>query len=68
MWLDIECPKCGYLEYIQLVDAKTEKTVFCHNCKVSIQLLDNEASVSQGIEGITKAINDINTIFKQFGK
>lgn len=26
-WIEIECPKCGYQDQIQLIDAKTEKTI-----------------------------------------
>lgn len=67
-WIDFECPKCGYIDVIQLIDAKTEKTVFCHNCKVSIELSDSEASVHQGIEAINKALKNLDNVFKSFGK
>jgi Zn ribbon nucleic-acid-binding protein len=52
----MECPKCGYQDEIQLIDAKTEKTVFCHNCKCQIKLYDNEASVHSGIDSMNNAI------------
>lgn len=68
IWVDIECPKCGYLDNIQLVDAKTEMTVYCHNCKVSIKLSDSEASVHQGINNISNSIKELENLFKNFGK
>jgi len=67
-WIDIECPKCGYQLEIQLIDAKTEKTIFCHNCKIGIRLQDSEASVHNSIESINHAINELENIFKIFGK
>ncbi len=67
-WVDMECPSCGYQDEVQLVDVKTEKTVYCHNCKESIMLLDNEASVHHGIEAINSSINKLEKAFKIFGK
>jgi hypothetical protein len=68
MWVEINCPRCGYIDEIQLIDAKTEKTIFCHNCKVNIKLSDNEASVHSGINNINSALNELENIFKKFGK
>jgi transcription elongation factor Elf1 len=67
-WIEIDCPKCGYAAEVQLVDVKTEKTIFCHNCKVSIKLSDNEASVNSGIESMNNAMNGLEKLFKNFGK
>lgn len=67
-WVDIDCPKCNYQDEIQLIDAKSEKIIFCNNCKVSIQLKDNEASVHCSIEQINKAFKSLDDIFKNFGK
>jgi transcription elongation factor Elf1 len=67
-WFDFNCPKCGYIETAQLVDVKTERTVYCHNCKISIKLIDNESSSHQGIEKINKSLKDLENLFKNFGK
>jgi Zn ribbon nucleic-acid-binding protein len=67
-WVEIECPNCNYQDTIQLLDAKTERRVFCHNCKCSIQLQDSNASVHSGIESIEDAMKDLNNTFKNFGK
>ena len=58
-WVDMECPNCGYEDIIQLIDMKTEKNVFCHNCKANIKLLDDHASVYSGIESINATINKL---------
>ena len=45
------------------VDVKTEKTIFCHNCKVNIKLSDNEASVKTGIDNMSNALKKLeNTL------
>ena len=68
MWVDMECPKCGYPDVIQLIDAKTEKTVFCHNCKINIKLTDSDASVHSSVNSINNALNELDNIFKNLGK
>lgn len=67
-WVDIECPKCNYQDGVQLVDVRTEKSVFCNNCKSIIQLQDSEASVYTGVESINNALKDLDDLFKNFGK
>ena len=58
-WIDIECPKCGYKYVVQLIDVKTERIVFCHNCKSSIQLIDEKASTYTGINNINNALKTL---------
>lgn len=67
-WIDIECPNCKYIDEIQLIDAKIEKLLFCNNCKIKIQLQDQEGSVYSGIETINNAFKDLEKLFKNFGK
>jgi len=67
-WLIIECPYCNYQGEIQLIDAKSNKTIFCHNCKVSIHLKDETASVYTGIENINKAFKDLENLCKKFSR
>lgn len=68
IWVDFECPKCKYRDDVQLIDVKTEKTIFCHNCKVNIQLSDSEASVHTGIESMSNALKELEKTLKNFGK
>jgi len=65
-WIDFECPKCGYSDMIQLVDVRSEKIVFCHNCKISIELSDSEASVHQGIESIHRSLKQLENLINNF--
>lgn len=68
IWIDIECPKCKYQDEIQLIDSKTEKSIFCNNCKSIIQLHDSDGSVHTGVESINNAVKDLEDLFKNFGK
>lgn len=68
IWIDIACPKCKYTDIIQLVDVKTEKIIYCHNCKVSIQLKDSEASSHQATNRINNTLKNIEDILRKFGR
>lgn len=68
VWVEIECPNCKYQDEVQLVDAKTERTIFCHNCKINIELKDGDASVHSGIESINEAMKEFERALKNFGK
>lgn len=65
IWVDFNCPKCNYADSVQLVDVKSEKTIFCNNCKIKIHLTDNEASVHSGIDKMTKSLNDLEKTLKK---
>lgn len=67
-WVDIECPKCQYMDSIQLIDVKSEKTIFCHNCKVRIELSDGQASVHNAIDSINNSLKELENVFKNFRK
>jgi hypothetical protein len=56
------------MDFIQLIDAKSEKTVYCNNCKVSILLSDSEASVHQGLQSTNSSLKQLENLFKNFGK
>lgn len=66
-WISIECPKCGYQDEIQLIEARLESTIYCHNCKTLIKLVDEGASIHSGKEAISKSINDLQKLFKSLG-
>lgn len=62
--MSINCPKCNYSFDIQLKDAKLESTVYCPNCKISIELVDANASAARSIDSIESALNDLNKTLK----
>ncbi|HNQ67967.1 MAG TPA: hypothetical protein PKN32_06295 [Bacteroidales bacterium] len=63
-WISINCPKCDYSIDIQLRDAMIESTVYCHNCKISIKLLDGSASASRNIKSIENKLDELNRTLK----
>lgn len=68
IWIDIECPNCKYLDEVQLIDVKSEKEIFCNNCKCRIHLNDSDGSVHNGIESMNNALKKLENAFKKFGK
>lgn len=68
MWIDINCPKCKYGIQIQLIDVKNEAVIYCHNCKSSIHLKDNDASSHKGVSDINNAFDKLNKTLKNLGK
>jgi len=63
-WIEINCPKCGYGVNVQFIDVKTEKAVFCHNCKISIKLIDSNASTYTSVNNLNKAMSDLENTLK----
>lgn len=68
VWVDIYCPKCKYKFEIQMIDARLESKVYCHNCKCIIQLKDSDASVHTSTRDINEALNDLEKTFKNIFK
>lgn len=66
LWIDYSCPSCSYQDQVQLIDIKTEKTIFCHNCKISIKLIDSNGSSHTAINDINNALNDLENLLKNF--
>lgn len=64
IWIEIYCPKCQYQIDVQLIDVKNEKTIFCHNCKININLIDKEASTHKGVENINTSLKNLEKQFK----
>lgn len=67
-WITFKCPKCKYQDDIQLIDIKTEKVIYCPNCKISIQLKDHDASVHGSIDSMNAMMKNLQNLFKNFGK
>lgn len=44
LYVTIPCPSCDYEIDVELLSVRLEESVFCPCCKVSIQLVDADAS------------------------
>jgi len=63
-WFEFYCPQCGYQNDAQIFDIKYEANIFCSNCKLDIQLKDENVSVQSEINKIDSLMNDLNNFFK----
>jgi Zn finger protein HypA/HybF involved in hydrogenase expression len=67
-WIEINCPKCTYSFEIQMIDVRLETINYCPNCKCSIQLKDQNASVYTSTNDINNALNELDKTIKNLFK
>ena len=68
LFIDVNCPKCGYGMDVELRSVELQERVFCSCCKVVIQLVDADASLYGAQEEIDSAINDLQRHFKKLNE
>ncbi len=68
LFVTLNCPKCGYGMDVELLSVRLQTIVFCPCCKVTIQLVDADASVHGGQEDVESAINDLEREIKKLNK
>ena len=56
LFLPLECPNCNYGMDVELLSVRLEATIFCPCCKITIQLVDADASVHGSQKEIESAI------------
>ena len=61
LFVTLACPKCSYEMDVEILSARLEETVFCPCCKVTIQLVDADASVHGAQEEIESALKDFES-------
>ena len=49
-FVQFACPRCEYVQDVQLLDARLERRIFCPGCKSIIQLVDQDASTHTALE------------------
>lgn len=64
VFVQTPCPRCDYMLDVQLADVRLQRRVYCPACKVAIQLVDQHASVSTGLDQVESAMNDL---IRKFG-
>jgi phage FluMu protein Com len=57
--VEIACPRCGYVQDVQLLDARLERRIFCPACKWAIQIVDDSASLHTSLERADQALKDL---------
>ena len=64
LFVNVNCPNCGYGMDVQLLSAYLQEMIFCPCCKVKIQLVDHEASLHGALEDTKLAINRLQREIK----
>ena len=65
LFVTLACPKCSYEIDVELLSVRLEATTFCPCCKVTVQLVDADASVHGTQEKIESALKDLESQFKE---
>jgi len=66
-FVDLACPRCRYAFDVQLLDVRLQARVFCPNCKVGVQLVDEEATAEVGLRKVNRAVSDLERALRQLG-
>ena len=67
-WIQIECPRCGFAFEITLRDVRLEEICYCHNCKCSVQIVDNYSSAHTGLNQMNDALRSLENTFNNLFK
>lgn len=62
-WIQVACPQCGYESDVTLLDVRLQSRVFCHNCKVIINIIDNNVEVYKAVNDVDRMLRNL---FKRF--
>lgn len=68
LFLTLACPKCNYGMEVELLAVRLEATVFCPCCKVTVQLVDADASVHGSQNEIQAALKDFESQLKDLNR
>ena len=67
-WMEFNCPNCKYAVSVMLRSVKLQETCYCHNCKKSINLIDNDASTHVAIQKVDQGFDKLNKALKKLFK
>ena len=65
LFVTLVCPKCNYEMDVELLTVRLETTTFCPCCKVTIQLVDADASAHIAQKEIESALKDFESQLKK---
>jgi phage FluMu protein Com len=67
-FVDISCPRCGYIRDVEFLDVRLERRIFCPACKAVIELKDGGASVDASFESVDRAMGDLMKTLDKLGR
>ena len=68
LFVALGCSNCNYGMDVELLSVRLEERIFCPCCKVTIQLVDADASVHVAQEEIESAMKDFERDLKKLNK
>ena len=68
LFVTLGCPNCDYGMDVELLSIRLEESIFCPCCKITIQMIDADASVHGAQEEIESAIKDFESNLKKLNK
>ena len=68
LFVTVACPNCNYGMDVELLSVRLEATTFCPCCKVTIQLVDADASVHGAQEEIESAMKDFENQLRKLNR
>ena len=66
--IEAQCPRCGFYNPFQVRDIAVETPVICRGCKGLIRQIDHMGEAQQALRKINKALQDLEEVFKKFGR
>ena len=57
LFVNVDCPNCGYGVDVQVLSVRLEASIYCPCCKLSIRLVEREASVHGAEDDMDLALN-----------
>ena len=68
LFVTLACPNCNYGMDVELFSIRLESTTFCPCCKVTIQLVDSNASVHGAQKEVESAMKDFEDQLKKLNR
>lgn len=66
--IETECPRCGFYNPFLIKDIALETPVICRGCKTLIRPTDHMGETQQARKKINKALQDLESAIKNFGR
>ena len=68
LFVNLTCPNCSYGMDVELSSVRLEGTTFCPCCKLTVQLVDGDASVYGAQEEVDQGMEELKRELKKFNK
>ena len=66
--IDINCPKCDFMNSITFNQVRVRDVIICRGCKANIQLEDHMNTVKKSVREIRRALRELEEQMSKIGK